>query len=129
MKIPAENMLHNVGQFLPTNELVYIASDEKNASYFDPFLKRFPKVRFLKDYFDLAGLRDINPNYLGMIDQVITTRGKVFVGTWFSTFTGYITRMRGYLGYSDQSVYFGDMAHRYVFELWWRLIGDYCCGF
>lgn len=106
-------MIHNVGQFIPKKQLIYIASDEKNMSYFDPFLKRFHKVKFMKDYFDMAGLKDINPNYLGMIDQVITTRGEIFVGTWFSTFSGYITRMRGYLGYSDQSVYFGDMAHRY----------------
>jgi hypothetical protein len=49
-----------------------------------------------------------------MIDQVVCTRGDIFVGTWFSTFTGYITRMRGYLGYPDTSVYFGDMAHRCV---------------
>ncbi len=50
----------------------------------------------------------------GMIDQVVCTRGEVFVGTWFSTFSGYITRMRGYLGYKVTSVYFGDMAHRLV---------------
>lgn len=51
---------------------------------------------------------------IGMIDQVVCTRGEIFVGTWFSTFTGYITRMRGYMGYSDKTVYFGDMAHRCV---------------
>jgi hypothetical protein len=47
-----------------------------------------------------------------MIDQVVCTRGDIFVGTWFSTFTGYITRMRGYMGYADTTVFFGDKAHR-----------------
>jgi hypothetical protein len=72
VKIPADSLLHNVGDLLPKSApLVFIASDEKNASYFDPFHKRFPgKIRRLDDYMDAADLRHINPNYLGMIDQV-----------------------------------------------------------
>ena len=72
---------------------------------------KWPKVRFLDDYFKSAGLDSINPNFLGMIDQVICTRGDVFIGTWFSTFTGYITRMRGYLDKSDLTVWYGDKKH------------------
>lgn len=112
VKIPADRMLHNVGQFIPKGQLLFIATDERNKSFFDPFLARFPKIHYLDDFMDFADLRDINPNFLGMIDQVICTRGEIFVGTWFSTFTGYITRMRAYLGYSDKSTFFGDMAHR-----------------
>jgi hypothetical protein len=59
-----------------------------------------------------------------MIDQVVCTRGDIFVGTWFSTFTGYITRMRGYMGYGDTTVFFGDKAHRCVIFLH----GDHCCA-
>lgn len=29
---------------------------------------------------------------------------------------GYITRMRGYLGYSDHTVYYGDKPHRDRFQ-------------
>lgn len=105
-------MMENVGHHIPENELLYIASDEKNKSFFDGFRTRFPRLRFLDDYMDLANLRDINPNYLGMIDQVICTRGHYFVGTWFSTFSGYITRMRGYMGFHDYTVYYGDVEHR-----------------
>lgn len=112
MKIPADQILTNVGQFVPKT-LVYVASDERNKSFFQPFHDTFPAVRFLDDFMDFAELRDINPNYLGMIDQVVCTRGEVFVGTWFSTFSGYITRMRGYLGYPDRSVWYGDKTHRY----------------
>lgn len=60
----------------------------------------------------MAGLQDINPNFLGMIDAIVCTRGDQFVGTWFSTFSAYIVRMRGYLGYMDHSNWYGDMKHR-----------------
>jgi hypothetical protein len=51
-----------------------------------------------------------------MIDQVICARAALFVGTWFSTFSGYITRMHGYLGYADRSVRYGDKGHRDRFQ-------------
>ena len=88
VKIPADQMLANVGEFIPKDTLVYVASDEKNMSFFKPFRDRFPAVRMLKDYMDLAGLHSVNPNYLGMIDQIICVKADLFVGTWFSTFSG-----------------------------------------
>jgi hypothetical protein len=92
VKIPANQTLANVGQYIPANELLFIATDEKDKSFFDAFKERFPRLRFLDDYMDTADLRTINPNFLGMIDQIVCTRGEIFVGTWFSTFSGYITR-------------------------------------
>ena len=65
---------------------------------------------------DSADLGAINPNYLGMIDQVVCAGGEMFTGTWFSTFSGYITRMRGYQGLQDSSVRYADMAHRDRFQ-------------
>mmetsp|Transcript_18206 Transcript_18206/g.16498 ORF Transcript_18206/g.16498 Transcript_18206/m.16498 type:complete len:673 (+) Transcript_18206:3-2021(+) len=112
VKISASELMHNVGHLIPSNELLYLATDEKNKSFFNDMLIRFPKIRYLDDYVDTAGLVDINPNYLGMIDQVVCTRGTQFIGTWFSTFSGYITRMRGYLGYHDYSVWYGDKTRR-----------------
>lgn len=115
VKIPAEEWMANIGQFIPKDELLYMASDERNKSFFLPFRKGH-RLRFLDDYMDLAGLSDVNPNYLGMIDQVVCSKGRVFFGTWFSTFTGYITRMRGYHGYHDHSVWYGDKKHRDRFQ-------------
>eukprot|EP01041_Mallomonas_annulata_P015415 gene15415-32605_t len=51
-----------------------------------------------------------------MIDAVVCSRGDLFIGTWFSTFSGYITRMRGYLGYPDSTVWYGDKGHRDRFQ-------------
>lgn len=119
VKIPADQLIVNVGSLLPAAQpLVFLASDERNQTWFLPFQQRFPgKIRNLDDYMDLAKLRDINPNYLGMIDQVVCSAANgAFVGTWFSTFSGYITRLRGYLGYKDSSVYYGDKEHRDRFQ-------------
>jgi hypothetical protein len=112
VKIPSEKILNNIKKFIPKNQLVYVASDERNKTFFKAFKDYFPSVRYLDDFTELADLKNVNPNYLGMIDQVICSRAQFFVGTWFSTFSGYITRMRGYFGYADKSVWYGDMEHR-----------------
>eukprot|EP01038_Epipyxis_sp_PR26KG_P012435 gene12435-16679_t len=116
VKIPADQMMNNVGHLIPKGQLLFIATDEHNKTFFDSFRPRFPHIKFLDDFTALADLKGVNPNLLGMIDQVVCTRGDVFVGTWFSTFSGYITRMRGYLGYADRSNYYGDKNHRDRFQ-------------
>jgi hypothetical protein len=82
-------------ELLPEGSLVYIATDEKRANFFQPFHERY-KVRYLKDYMDL--LPGVNKNLYGMIEQLVASRGERFIGTWWSTFTGYINRMRGFRG-------------------------------
>ena len=105
-----------MGHHIPQERLVYVATDEKKKDFFDAFKTKWAKVKFLDDYFEYAGLKDINPNYLGMIDAIVCTRAEEFTGTWFSTFTGYITRMRGYMGYPDNTTWFGDKEHRDHFQ-------------
>lgn len=112
VKISAEKMIDNLKSVLPRDRLVFVATDERNKTFFDAFKRHFPQVRFLDDYMISAGLKELNPNYLGMIDQMICTRAEYFVGTWFSTFSGYITRVRGYMGYPDRTTFYGDKGHR-----------------
>ena len=50
-------------------------------------------------------LKDVNPNYYGMVDQVVCSRAKVWAGTYWSTFSAYIHRMRGYHGLGEASYY------------------------
>eukprot|EP00804_Cyclotella_cryptica_P007490 CCRYP_020725-RB/>CCRYP_020725-RB protein AED:0.02 eAED:0.02 QI:723/1/1/1/1/1/2/156/419 len=73
--------------------LLYIATDEKDKKFFDPFKKHYDIV-FLDDFTHL--LQGINTSYFGMLDQLVASKGRVFFGTWFSTLSGYINRMRGY---------------------------------
>jgi hypothetical protein len=116
VKIPADKLLANVGKFIPKGQAIFIATDERNKTFFDPLRARFPNIYFLDDFAADIGMKEINPNYLGMIDQIICTRGQIFVGTWFSTFSAFITRLRGYLGHPDTSVWYGDIKHRDRFQ-------------
>lgn len=79
VKIPADEMLANVGDYIPKGQLLFLATDERNKTFFKPFFERFPQVKFLDDYMDMAGLRNINPNFLGMIDQVCVIRFVSFI--------------------------------------------------
>lgn len=47
----------------------------------------------------------INPNYLGMAESIVCSRANAFAGTWFSTFTGYIHRLRGFHGLGEHTYY------------------------
>jgi len=48
-------------------------------------------------------LEDFNTNCFGVIDQLIASRGGTFIGTFYSTFTGYINRIRGYHSQKDKA--------------------------
>lgn len=96
--------------------LLYIATDERDKSFFKPFKEKHD-VAFLDDFKHL--LKGINTNYYGMLDQLVASKGRVFYGTWWSTLSGYVNRMRGYYitkhkleGHED-----GTMESYYFFPL------------
>eukprot|EP00602_Paraphysomonas_sp_CaronLab_P002003 CAMPEP_0185023204 /NCGR_PEP_ID=MMETSP1103-20130426/5893_1 /TAXON_ID=36769 /ORGANISM="Paraphysomonas bandaiensis, Strain Caron Lab Isolate" /LENGTH=740 /DNA_ID=CAMNT_0027555681 /DNA_START=255 /DNA_END=2477 /DNA_ORIENTATION=+ len=98
-RLSGEKIWNNIKHLLNSSvsKILYIATDEKDTSFFDSFKEEF-EVRFLKDYTAKARLRkgEFNQNHLGMVEQIICANSHTFVGTPLSTFTGYITRMRGY---------------------------------
>ncbi|GFH56455.1 hypothetical protein CTEN210_12931 [Chaetoceros tenuissimus] len=81
---------------------LYIATDEHNKTFFEhgPLRQNYD-VMFLDDFMHL--IEGMNPNYYGMLDQLVAARGEVFFGTWFSTLSGYINRMRGYYSTKNKS--------------------------
>lgn len=101
-QLSAQQIWKNIEHLLNPNitKLIYIATDESNHNFFKDFnpTKIFT-IKFLSDY--LSGMRKrssqkkINMNHIGMIEQVICANAHTFIGTPLSTFTGYITRMRG----------------------------------
>lgn len=51
-----------------------------------------------------------NPNTYGMAESIVCSRAKAFAGTFRSTFTGYIHRLRGYHGLAE-STYYHSTGH------------------
>lgn len=86
-RLPVEQIFHNVEDLLNPGGMVYILTDEKNTTFFDGVKDKY-RLRFLKDYGEKTGMGSINPNYDGMIEQVVASKARRFVGTYCSTFTG-----------------------------------------
>jgi hypothetical protein len=103
--VPAKGIREVTDDLMHDKDLVFIATDEHDHAFFQPFRDRY-NVRQLKDYIDSGLLDGVNKNLYGMIDQIVASNAEVFVGTWWSTFTGYINRMRGYKGMAKKSWYY-----------------------
>jgi len=117
VKISASEWYSNLHEIWNPDELIYIATDERNKTFFDPIAVHH-QLKFLDDFKDLAKLGDLDPNYMGMIDTIVASKGRVFAGTYWSTFSGYINRLRGYYGMSMKNSYYGDTVHKNVMHVW-----------
>ena len=84
---------------IPVGDLLYIATDETDLDFFKP-LSAYYRLYFFNDLLnkDIVEQEKINPNWIGMIEQVVASQGECFYGTFLSTFTHYIIRLRGYRG-------------------------------
>lgn len=88
------------------NLYVYISTDENNSSFFQPFHQVFKGVFLLGNFTRSYHLdSDLDQNHLGMLEQVICASAHTFIGTPLSTFTGYISRMRGYKNKTLPGIY------------------------
>ncbi|KAL7428026.1 hypothetical protein ACHAXH_002252 [Discostella pseudostelligera] len=117
VKITAHDWYNITKELFRKNEIIYIATDEKNRDFFKPLTKHY-NLRFLSDFSDAAGLKDLDPNFMGMIDTIVASRGRLFVGTWFSTFTGYINRLRGYYGMPGSTSYYSTPERKFNTHTW-----------
>ncbi|KAL9191271.1 hypothetical protein ACHAXT_000977 [Thalassiosira profunda] len=117
VKITAEDWYTATKELFLPNEIVYIATDETNRTFFEPLARQY-NLRYLNDFTESAGLKDFDPNLLGMIDSIVASRGRVFVGTWFSTFSGYINRLRGYYGMRGASSYYSTPDRKFNTHKW-----------
>jgi hypothetical protein len=103
-RVTAETMCHNLQRFIRNEHTLYIATDERDRSFFAPLSDRY-QVVFLRD---LVGedVADFYPEWVAGVEQLICVRAETFVGTRFSTYSSYITRLRGYAGAQDLGIYF-----------------------
>lgn len=124
VKISAEEWYNNSKELWRPNELLYIATDEKNKTWFEPIQKHRP-IKFLDDYSEMAGLANVDSVYIGLIETIIASHGRTFVGTWFSTFSNYINRLRGYNGRSMEDSWYSYLPRKSKMHGWEYPNGNY----
>jgi hypothetical protein len=83
-RVEATILLEQAQKKIPHNTTLYMATDERDKSYFKALHQHYDVV-YLDDFKEDLG--SINSNYYGMVDQLVASRGRVFFGCWFSTFT------------------------------------------
>jgi hypothetical protein len=117
--ISMEKLRENVeGLFMP-GEIIYVATDQ-SAPHFLDALRKTHTVYIWKDFFEAKGGNvltdvDIPSGIIGQIEQVICAGGRSFAGTDFSTFSGFIPRLRAYMDAPDKGVYVNT---RKLFKPW-----------
>jgi GDP-fucose protein O-fucosyltransferase len=111
--MPIETIMESAKEYLQPGELIYISTDHKDKSFFAP-MQALYAVRFLDDYFDRAKVDELKGrNAIGMIESIVSSHGRTFTGTWLSTFTAHIMRLRGYNGLSKKTVYYALAERKY----------------
>ena len=68
VKISAQEWYDNTKEVWKPKEILYIATDERDKSFFDDLAKHHD-LRFLDDYWDMAGLGSLDPNYMYVLDR------------------------------------------------------------
>lgn len=96
--IQVEKIVHNTQNILLPHEPVYIATDERNETIrtqlFAAFKRAGHNVTTLDDFPSVMDATE--KRFYGMIEQLVCTGARTFVGSRLSTFSGYITRLRMY---------------------------------
>lgn len=98
-RISAQEIYDISKDVIPEGSTVYIGTDERDKSFFDDMKKQYD-VLFLDDFMHL--IEGLNPSYFGMLDQLVTSKGRYFFGCWFSTFSSYVNRLRGHHSQKDR---------------------------
>lgn len=129
-RISAEELYEASKDVIKEGTTVYIATDERDKTFFEDLAAHYDLI-YLDDYLHL--IKGINTNWYGMIDQLVASRSRYFFGCYFSTFTGYINRLRGYHadrlknpGFAKgivQSIYYAFPEHRDRMLKYWPVSG------
>lgn len=83
---------------IEAGSVIFFATDDYDEDFFQAISEKY-ELYSLQNFLDLV--QGLNPNYFGMIEQIIAARAESFHGTFYSTFSGYINRLRGYYNTRD----------------------------
>jgi len=112
--VSIENIFDNIQQIIPIKTNLYISTDITDISELKILFDNY-NVILLKDITHLIDL-NINEELIGLIEQIICSRGIKFVGTQLSTFSNYIYRLRGYMNDIDDKKYYINNSSKHDFD-------------
>lgn len=114
--LPVEQIIRNTHAALTTDTPLYIATDEHDPAFLAPWRREYgPQQIFSLD----ANFSDViartPKHWLGIVEMLVATQAEMFIGSRLSTFSGYITRLRGYMGKAYQETHFtSDDADKWL---------------
>lgn len=106
LNISSEEIVENIQQQIPKGSKLYIATDNDiNDEIFQIFRDNY-HVFFYEDLEKILKPGEFDPNWIPIVEQLICSRAKKFVGNKFSTLSSYVYRIRGYMDdISDKKYY------------------------
>ena len=102
--ISAEQIYENIRNVVKEGSVLYIATDADNLDFFNILNEKYT-TRYYSD-FNSVHNKYLNSNLIGIIEQIICSRGKIFIGNKLSTFSSYIYRLRGYMKDIENKEYY-----------------------
>ena len=72
----------------------------------DPWRAKYSQFFHLGDFKRTLEAEKVPKKWMGLLDQLVLTQAKTFVGTRLSTFSAFATRMRGFMGKPNVETYF-----------------------
>ena len=98
-EMSANEIVSELQDYIVPNSTLFICTDAfENMSFFEPIEKIYD-VHYLHDFTET--LFDVNPNFFGLVEQVVASRSRFFFGTYYSTFSSFVVRLRGYFSVKE----------------------------
>ena len=119
-----KTLVHALLLKIPEQATLYVATDDP-GEWLQDLREHFTVLTYSNVSDVLSPLP--HEKFVGPIEQLVASRANTFYGTWWSTFSGYIMRIRGHVGLESSSYYtlkeFRDemIEHRKCENRgWWR---------
>jgi hypothetical protein len=119
--VEMKTLAHNVRDVMKGVTTMYIATNEADHSKLAPLADLLGVDLVFLDMKVISTDSDGNRSALAAppdlmipnIDQLVCSRASVFSGTWLSTYSGYIQRLRGYYrDTKDRSIYYNEQMNK-----------------
>jgi len=123
-EMSADKILAEIRNEIEPASTIYIATDERDPTFFDP-LREVYDLKFIGDFGDM--LKGVNPQLFGLAEQIVASRSRLFFGTYYSSFSAYIVRLRGYYSVKEKQPGYlsGALQNTYYLGAWKKEMSMY----